>query len=63
MKNKLLTRRQVATICGVEIGTVKRWQKEGKIIVDSTVNGRPRYSLSGLKQLITKKINPTHANI
>jgi predicted site-specific integrase-resolvase len=54
MDLKLFNRKEAAAIMGVKIGTVKMWQRRGKITPALYVNNRPRYLLSDLQKMAHK---------
>ena len=56
MKDKtLLTRKQVADIYNVQPDTVSKWQHLKIITPYCRINGRPRYRLEDLANLLTTK--------
>jgi predicted site-specific integrase-resolvase len=54
MDTKLFNRKEAAAIMGVKIGTVKMWQRRGKIKAALYINNRPRYLLSDLQKIAHK---------
>jgi len=55
MNTELLTRKQVAEHFSVKPGTVRKWQRQGKLNPFCRLNGRPRYRLEDLHHLLTDK--------
>lgn len=43
-----LTRSEAAKLKGVSVSTLRRWESEGKLIPERTVNGHRRYTISQL---------------
>ncbi len=53
--NKLYTIGEISEILGVSIGTLRRWEKKGKLKSVRTLGGHRRYSLEDVKILETKR--------
>ena len=43
-----LTISEAAKLKGVSVSTLRRWESEGKLIPERTVNGHRRYTISQL---------------
>ena len=46
----LLTRKQLASICGYALQTLKMWPAKGKGPRVTTVEGRPRYRVADVRE-------------
>jgi len=46
--DKLYTRKEIAAILGVDPMTVRRYEKEGKIVPVLKMKNRPRYTIESL---------------
>jgi excisionase family DNA binding protein len=56
--NKLLTIKQAAIVLGVSESTLRRWEKEGRLIPDSRTEGNQRrYSLESIKPESAHRLN------
>jgi putative resolvase len=47
--NKMVSISEAANVLGVSVTTLRRWEKEGKLLPDRTHSGHRRYSLSKVK--------------
>ena len=54
---KYLNSKEVASIMGVNVSTIKRWTDSGKLDCYQTVGGHRKFLLSHLKNFIKEKIN------
>ena len=55
MANEIYTRREIASLLGVTVNCVYKWEKAGKISPAGHVNGRPRYALREVQRLVCEK--------
>lgn len=54
---KYLNSKEVASIMGVNVSTIKRWTDSGKLDCYQTVGGHRKFLLSHLKNFLNEKIN------
>ena len=54
---KYLNSKEVASIMGVNVSTIKRWTDSGKLDCYQTVGGHRKFLLSNLKNFLKEKIN------
>ena len=54
---KYLNSKEVASIMGVNVSTIKRWTDSGKLDCYQTVGGHRKFLLSHLKKFLQEKIN------
>ena len=54
---KYLNSKEVASIMGVNVSTIKRWTDSGKLDCYQTVGGHRKFLLSHLKNFLKEKIN------
>jgi excisionase family DNA binding protein len=54
---KYLNSKEVASIMGVNVSTIKRWTDSGKLDCYQTVGGHRKFLLSHLKIFLKEKIN------
>jgi len=62
MDNELLTRRQAAELFHVQMHTIYKWEKAGKIARSITVNRKPRYTLKELAKIAEPKKTMNNGN-
>src|SRR6185369_4960346 len=55
-KDSLFTIAEVASILGVSIGTLRRWEREKKITSIHTMGGHRRYNLHQIELLKLRKV-------
>ena len=54
---KYLNSKEVASIMGVDVSTIKRWTDSGRLDCYQTVGGHRKFLLSHLKEFLQEKIN------
>ena len=57
MRDKLLRLPEVAELLGVHVGTLRKWDNEGKLKAVRTPGGQRRYRLSDIEKVIKGEYN------
>jgi putative resolvase len=55
MQDKLVPIAHAARVLGVSVSTMRRWEREGRLLPDIyTLGGQRRYSLVGLRKVMAQ---------